>query len=113
MLTAVPDYNRANNRFRQLSSTSFTLQPFYTAKLVPSASSSSVMGSQEPEKTEAAAFGDPFIPGKGLWEGPGSGTGRCHGYKQGELPLPYPPSLPWLSTEVRPVPLNQPSKQPP
>lgn len=41
------------------------------------------MGSQEPEKTEAAAFGEPFIPGKGLSEGPGRGARRCHGYKQG------------------------------
>lgn len=42
------------------------------------------MGSQEPEKTEAAALGDSFAPGKGLSEGPGRGAGRCHGYKQGE-----------------------------
>lgn len=83
MLTAVPYYNKAN-RFRQLSSTSFTLQPFYTAKPVPSATSSSIMGSQEPEKTEAAAFGDPVIPGKGLSEGPSRGAGRCHGYQKGE-----------------------------
>lgn len=83
MLTAAPDYNGGNNRFRQLSST-FTLQPFYTAKPVPSASSSSIMGSQEPEKAEAAAFGDPFIPRKGLSEGPGGGAGRCHDYKQGK-----------------------------
>lgn len=41
------------------------------------------MGSQEPEKTEVAAFGDPVIPGKGLSEGPSRGAGRCHGYKKG------------------------------
>lgn len=40
-------------------------------------------------------------------------TNRVSPLSERPLPLPYPPSPPWLSTQVRPAPLNQPSKQPP